>query len=147
MIFATTQWVLEESAAQDGISIVALSYAVVDRLTHAAVPQNTAFRLINGLYFVGALDARPNPQNDKDPLILRAKVPLTSFDDAFLLNLTRLLRKKHPAPVAPEKLSTVYFGSPAKTAKANALLQIASDPSSSDRAHLQQHLSRLAAPV
>jgi hypothetical protein len=145
MIFATTQWAMEEAAAEGGIPLVKLSETVAGRLTHATVSQNVAYRLINGLNFVGALENRPNPLNDKDPIIFRSKVPLNSLDDAFLLNLTRLLRKRHAGTLSADSLATVYFQSTdeAKINRASALLQIASDPAVMDKMKLPKLLSRL----
>ena len=128
LIFNTVQWVLDEEVAADGIPLVDLSHRVASQLAASGVQQNTVYRLLNGLYRAGTFEFAPNPDNDYDPRILYARIPLLHFDHAFVLNLLRALRKKHPTLGTPENLSTVIYGTPARAQRVNRLLSLASDP-------------------
>ncbi|MEY6431235.1 NYN domain-containing protein [Thioalkalicoccus limnaeus] len=169
-IFMATESILKRLVSPDGkhgheIPLVDLSNMIVDHLSSvrdrhrplapnspSEVDQNTAYRLIKGLCLAGALHARPSPDNEKNPLILGPNSDalsldnafFLSFDDAFLLNLTRLITSRFPGEIAPEDLSDLYFGSPKHAEKAGILLDIASDQHRLDnKSHLKEDLLQL----
>lgn len=142
LIFNTVQWVLNEEVTQDGLPLVELSHRVASRLAASGVQQNTVYRLLNGLYRAGAFEFAQNPDNDYDPRILYARVPLLSFDYAFVLNLLRTLRKKHPSLGTSDNLSAAIYGTPAQTQRVVQLLALASDPHVS-RSNIADALSKI----
>lgn len=142
LIFNTVQWVLNDEMAAGGISLVELSHRVATRLAPSGIQQNTIYRLLVGLYRGGAFEFSQNPENEYDPRILCARVPVLHFDNAFVLNLMRAMRKKFPTLGTPESISTVVMGTPAQDEKVKLMLTLASDPHAS-RANLADVLASL----
>lgn len=145
LIFNTVQWVLNEEMTQDGLPLVELSHRVASRLAASSVQQNTVYRLLNGLYRAGAFEFTANPDNDYDPRILYARVPLLNFDHAFVLNLLRALRKKHPSLGTPDSLAAAIYGTPAQTQRVVQLLALAADPHVG-RGNIADALSKIGGP-
>ena len=145
LIFNTVQWVLNEEMTQDGLPLVELSHRVASRLAASSVQQNTVYRLLNGLYRAGAFEFTANPDNDYDPRILYARVPLLNFDHAFVLNLLRALRKKHPSLGTPDRLAAAIYGTPAQTQRVVQLLALAADPHVG-RGNIADALSKIGGP-
>ncbi len=141
LIFNAVQWILNEEMRSDGISLIDLSYRAVERLGSSGVQQNTVYRLLNGLYRCGAFEYLPNQANEYDPRIVRARISLLDFDNAFVLNLMRV-RKKFPIHSGHESLSTAIYGTPAHQDKVARMLRISGDAQYT-RANLIDALARL----
>ena len=62
LVFNAVHAILQDVESRGGMSLVALSYAVAERVGSGAVDQNTAYRLVNGLHLSGALEYQANPQ-------------------------------------------------------------------------------------
>lgn len=129
LIFSTLQWVLGSLQAADGVPLVALSWQVTERLRATGIPQNTVYRLLNGLYRGGAFDVRTNLDNDNDPVVLRARVPHFQFDNAFIVNLMRISLKRAATVLdSPKALAQVFYGQADQDARILPLLKIATSP-------------------
>lgn len=144
VIFNATQWVLNEDAPRDGLSLIDLSFRVVAKLGSTGVLQNAVYRLLMGLYRCGAFEAVPNPTNDYDPTIVRSRIPVMQYDDAFVLNLMRV-RSKFPLHATPSTLAQIIYGSPTYAAKVEAMVRIAADPRYASRSTLPEALAHIAA--
>lgn len=145
LVFSVTQWVLKEEAPTQGLSLVELSYRVTAGLGATGIPQNTVYRLLNGLYRGGAFEYAPNPENKNDPRVLHARIPGHQFDDVFVLNLLRVIRLKHRTEADEadaDVLSQVIFGTQKRKARLLKLLQL-SMILDLDRAKLGRHLDSL----
>ena len=142
VIFNATQWVLNEDAPPDGLSLIDLSFRVVAKLGSAGVLQNTVYRLLVGLYRCGAFDALPNPANEYDPRIIRSRIPVMQYDDAFVLNLMRV-RNKFPLHATPTTLSQIFYGVHTYAAKIEAMARISADPRYASRGSLAEALAHI----
>jgi hypothetical protein len=142
LVFSVSQWILKEEAPPEGLSLVEFSHRVTANLGATNVPQNTVYRLLNGLYRGGAFEYVPNPDNQNDPRVLHARVPVHHFDNVFVLNLLRILRLKHRLEAGPEALSRVIFGTERREARLAGLVELASNPDL-DRGKLGRHLDSL----
>ena len=138
VLFSTVQWALSELGDMKALNLVELSYRVADRLGSAGVTQNTAYRLLNGLYRAGVFEVQSNPANENDPRVLRARVPGIQFDDAFVLNLMRL-RGRFPTQADPKMISLAVYGSDEHARKVQQMLRVAAD-SRYTRSNLQEAL-------
>ena len=143
VIFNTTQWVLNEDAQREGLSLIDLSFRVVARLGSTGVLQNTVYRLLMGLYRCGAFEAISNPANEYDPTIIKSRIQVMQFDDAFVLNLMRV-RNKFPLHATPNALSRIIYGADTHAAKIEAMTHISTDPRYSGRNSLVDALGRIA---
>jgi hypothetical protein len=126
LIFNAVQSVLDEVESRDAVNLVELSYRVVERLVRTGIQQNSVYRLLNGLYRGGVFDVQTNPTNENDPRVLRARIPASQFDDAFVLNLMRL-RGRFPGEADPQLISTVLYSSADQAEKVQRMLRVASD--------------------
>lgn len=143
VIFNTAQWVLNEDASHDGLSLIDLSFRVVAKLGSTSVLQNTVYRLLMGLYRCGAFETVPNPANEYDPTIIRSRIPVMQYDDAFVLNLMRV-RNKFPLNANPSTLSQVIYGVRTYAAKIEAMTRISAEPRYSGRSSLTEALAHIA---
>jgi hypothetical protein len=143
LIFNTVQSVLDEVASRDGVKLVELSYRAADRLARIGLQQNTVYRLLNGLYRCGVFDVQPNSANEYDPRVLRARIPASQFDDAFVLNLMRL-RGRFPSETDPQVISTALYESVDQAEKVRHMLRVAND-SRYSRANLHEALNVIKA--
>lgn len=144
LVFQASQWILsEQSGAEDGINLVRLSYDVVDYLSVGGIRQDSVYRLLNGVYRVGAFDFKPNALNKHDPLLIRARIDSRQFDDAFVLNILHMHRK-YPVLVesAEEDMAMVLYGTPSKANKVSVMLRLAVDPDFG-RANLRESLAKI----
>lgn len=144
LIFNSVQWVFNEEMVPNGIPLIDLSYRVASHIALSGIHQNTVYRLVNGLYRIGAFDFLVNQENEFNPWILHARISVLRFDEAFLMNLMRN-RRKFPFHVNPEIISEVVYGTPAQEEKIRAMLKLATD-TQFGRGNLVELLTKLGAP-
>ena len=141
-IFRLAKYLLDDESERGGISLIDLSHRTAES---AGAPQNTVYRLLVGLYRAGTFEFTPNPSNEYDPKVLRARIPLSQFDDAFVLNLMRV-RSKFPVQTDAAILSSALYSSGVYKDKVTKMLQLASD-SRFQHANLAEALAQIPSPA
>ena len=139
-IFRLAKYLLEGESARGGISLIELSHRTAESVVVGA-GQNTVYRLLVGLYRAGTFEFIANSVNEYDPKVLRARIPLSQFDDAFVLNLMRV-RSKFPVHTDPALLSSVLYSSDVYKDKVSKMLRLASD-SRLQQANLAEALAQI----
>jgi hypothetical protein len=127
LVFSALQWVLNNNIASGGIPLVDLSYRVALQIGATTVPQNTVYRLMNGLFRAGAFEFEPNPDSEYNPIITALRVSATRCDDAFVLNLMRI-KNKFPQHATPGAIATAFYGTAAKSDRIMSMLKLAAKP-------------------
>lgn len=123
LVFSTLAGILAEHSSSNGIGLIALTYFIEERLARAKIRQNTIYRLLRGLYGVGAFRFKHNPENHNDPIIDELKLGADQLDNAYVLNMVSQCRLHTLG--SPESMARAFYGSTDQHPKMLAFAQAA----------------------
>lgn len=140
-VFNTAHWLLA-ARENSGLTLVTLSYAVVEQIDSPYITQNVAYRLLFGLYRAGAFDYQQNAVNKNDPELMRVRIDPLRMDDAFVMNVI-YMQKRYPilADSMASEISSAVYGTPDSAKKIEAMRNITASPSF-DRGNLPRELEQ-----